>query len=197
MASPFKKIWNHDQRASIEYDLARGVPPPIVARKYGVSRTAAYRLRRKLPAQLKAAKMAQRLRSGAELEELRISESNNILAGLAMQRARLLLVQDIALEAGDVGKCVFASQAVMRNIELCGKFLGEFAQHSVQTTVSVLIQPQYLNLRASLLRALKPYPEAAAAVAAALHETELRAAEAPQKMIDVTAQEDSHDNLDP
>jgi hypothetical protein len=186
MASPFKKIWNHESRASIEYDLARGVPPPIVARKYGVSRTAAYRLRRKLPAQLKAAKMVERLRSGAELEELRISESNNILASLAMQRAGLLITQDACMEAGDHGKVVFCAQALQRNTELVGRFLGEFAAHSIQTNISVLISPKYLELRAQLLNALKRFPEARAAVAEALHQTEARAS-AP--MIEATAEE--------
>jgi hypothetical protein len=191
--SKYKKIWNHEKRAQIEYDLARGVPVPVVAQTYGVARTSAYRFRRKLPAQLKAAKMVKRLRSEADLESLRVDESRGILVDLAQQRARLLLVQDALMAAGDHRKTIFASQAIQRNIQLVGRYLGEFAAVSVQQTVSVLITPQYLDLRAALLRALKPYPEAAKAVAQALHETETRASTPAPPMIEAVANEPNED----
>ena len=57
---------------------------------------------------------------------------------------------------------------IHRNLELVGKYLGEFAQHSVSTTISILVTPEYLDLRAALLRALAPYAEARRAVAATL-----------------------------
>jgi hypothetical protein len=188
----FQRIWGHPERARIEMELARGVPPPIVAKRFGVSRTSAYRLRRKLPAQLRAASMLKRLRSDAELELLRTEESSGLLANLATQRARLLLVQDAAMEAGDTGKTVFASQAIHRNLELVGKYLGEFAAVSVQTNISILISPEYLKLRQQLLTALKPFPEARQAVAQALHNTEAQVADPTPPMIDVTAAEETN-----
>lgn len=39
--------------------------------------------------------------------------------------------------------------------------------------------PEYLELRAALVRALAPYPDAKAAVAAVLHRIESKAAERP------------------
>ena len=69
--------------------------------------------------------------------------------------------------------------AIHRNLELVGKYLGEFAQHQIRTTVSVLVQPEYLQMRAALVRALQPYPDARAAVAAMLHQIESKAAERP------------------
>jgi hypothetical protein len=69
-----------------------------------------------------------------------------------------------------------------------GQYLGELQQHSTRTTVSVLVSPEYLQLRNALLRALGPFPEARRAVAAAIHEVENGAAcGTPQPpMIDVT-----------
>jgi hypothetical protein len=182
-------ISEHVDRARIERDLAIGRPLSRIAAKYKISIWAAHRHKKRLPPQLKAALAGHLLRPGEDLEALRIEESEGILGNLAAQRARLLLAQDAALEMESFGLVAQLSSAIHRNIELVGKYLGEFASHSVQTSISILIQPEYLDLRAALLRALQPFPEARQAVAATLHEVEERAApRPPQRTIDVTPQ---------
>ncbi len=151
----------------------------VVARKYKVSKDSAYRYLRKMPPQLRAAHMGGTLRAGADLEKLRIDESEGLLQNLAAQRARLLLLQDAAMETENPGLAAQISGAIHRNLELVGKYLGEFAQHQIRATVSVLVQPEYLQMRAALVRALQPYPEARAAVAAVLHQIESKGAEWP------------------
>jgi hypothetical protein len=182
-------ITEHVDRARIERDLALGRPLARIAKKYGVSITAAFRHKRKLPPQLKAALAAHALRPAEDLEKLRMEESEGLLGHLAAQRARLLISQDAAMEAEQFGLVAQLASGVHRNIELVGRYLGEFAQHSVQTTVSILIAPEYLDLRAALLRALAPYGDARRAVAATLHQVEERAAQRPpQRTLDVTPQ---------
>jgi hypothetical protein len=184
-------VTEHVDRARIERDLALGRPLARIAKKYKptLSIWALHRHKKRLPPQLKAALAGHALRPAEDLNELRISESESILSNLAAQRARLLLAQDAALEGETFGLVAQLSNAIHRNIELVGKYLGEFASHSVQTSISILIQPEYLDLRAALLRALQPYPEARHAVAAALHAVEERAApRPPQRTIDVTPQ---------
>jgi hypothetical protein len=176
----------HPDRARIEYDLARGVPPRTVSKKYGPTIWALYRFRKKLPPQLRAAAIGRKLKAGAELDALREDESQGILQNLALQRARLLLVQDQALEGGDTREVTLISDAIARNISLTGRYLGEFAAHSVTTSVSVLISAEYLDLRTDLLRALAPYPEARRAVAAALHTRESAMAAAPEAATPLT-----------
>jgi hypothetical protein len=166
----------HPERARIEYDLARGVPQRVVAKKYGFSLTTAQRCYTNLPAQLKAASLAGRVISEAGLAQLRIDESQGVLQNLAMQRARLLLAQDQALEIEDSAMVARLATQIHKNIELTGRYLGEFAQHSVQTSINVLIRPEYLELRAKIVRALAPFPEARQAVAAVLHSLEDSAA---------------------
>jgi hypothetical protein len=178
MAHP--TINEHPDRARIEFDLARGVPPRTVAKKYGVGLHACYRLLKRLPPQLRAAHVGQRLKAGADLEKLRIDESEGLLQNLATQRARLLLCQDAALEAGDAAKVAYIAGTIHRNLELVGKYLGEFAQHQITTTVSVLVSPEYLEFRSALMRALAPYPEARRAVAVALHSIEAQSAMSDQ-----------------
>jgi len=185
-------ILDHPDRARIEYDLARGAPIRQMAKKYNVSIDTLYRYRARIPPQLKVALLGRRLKAGADLDRLRIEESEGILQNLALQRARLLLVQDSALEAGDRREVAYIADVVHRNVKLTGVYLGEFARHEVKTSINILISSEYLELRSDLMRALTPFPEARRAVAAALHRVEARAAEpakAASPMIDGVAQE--------
>ena len=182
-------VSEHVDRGRIERDLALGRPLARIAKKYNISVAAAFRHKRKLPPQLKAALAAHALRPAEDLELLRTEESEGLLGHLAAQRARLLISQDACLEAEQFGLVAQLAGGIHRNIELVGKYLGEFASHSTQTTISILVTPEYLDLRAALLRALQPYGEARAAVAAALHQVEERAAQRPpQRILDVTPQ---------
>jgi hypothetical protein len=173
-------IDSHPERGRIEFELGRGTSARAVAKKYGISRDACYRYLKKMPPQLKAGLLRDRLKAGADLEKLRIDESEGLLQNLAVQRARLLIAQDRALDLEQLSVASQIGGQIHRNLELVGSYLGEFARHSVQTSVSILIQPEYLELRSALLRALQPYPEARKAIAAALHQVEGRAAALPQ-----------------
>jgi hypothetical protein len=185
-------ITEHEDRAKIEYDLCRGVPIRHMAKEYGVSIDSLYRYKAQLPPQLKAAALASKLKAGADLDKLRIDESESILTNLAMQRARLLLVQDAALEVGDRREVAYISDVIARNVKLTGVYLGEFARLSVQTSVNILISTEYLELRSELIRALAPFPQARAAVAAALHAREAAAAEPKATpMIEATAEREA------
>jgi hypothetical protein len=170
-------ITQHEARAQIERDLAIGLPLRRLAKKYGLSKDALYRHRKRLPPQLKAAMLAQSLRPEVDLDKLRITESEGLLVHLASQRAKLLLWQDAAASAEQFQVASAISAQLHRNLELVGKLVGEFAQHHVSTSVSVLISPQYLELRAALLRALQPFPDARRAVADAIHRLEAKAAQ--------------------
>jgi hypothetical protein len=178
MPSPGRSIIeNHSDRGRIEHDIAAGVPGRVIARKYGLSRDSIQRHAKKMPPQLRTAKYTGLLRAEGDLEKLRIEESEGLLAGLAQQRARLLLMQDMSIELADADMVGRMSAQIHRNLELVGKYLGEFASRSVQTNVSLLITPEYLTLRSALVQALRPFPDARAAVAAVLHRIEGDAAQ--------------------
>lgn len=176
---PRSVIEQHPERGRIEHDLARGVPVRVVAKKYAINSHVCYRHFQKMPPQLKAEKFAALLKPAADLEKLRIDESEGLLANLAMQRARLLMMQDTAMELADAEMTQRLSGQIHRNLELVGKYLGEFAQRSISTQISVLVSPEYLQLRASLVDALQPFPEARRAVASVLGRIESQAAQAP------------------
>jgi hypothetical protein len=185
-------IEGHPDQARIERDLAVGVPLDRIAKKYRVSRDAAWRHKSKLSPALKAALAGHALAPGEDLDKIRVSESESLLANLAAQRARLLCAQDMALEAEQLGLVAQISSGIHRNLELVGKYLGEFAQHSVQTSISIMVTPEYLQFRAAMLRALGQFPEARHAVAAELHRLEHAAAARPASLLIDQAKEDAH-----
>jgi hypothetical protein len=54
--------------------------------------------------------------------------------------------------------------------------LGQLVQHHTVEHGNVLVTESYLRLRSTLIEALRPFPEAARAVGAALHRLESEAA---------------------
>jgi hypothetical protein len=172
-------VVSHPERAAIERGLAIGTPIRQLAKKHGLSIDTLYRYRSQLPAGLKAKHLAQKLKGNVDLEKLRIDESEGILTNLAAQRARLLLVQDAALESGDRREVAYIADVIHRNVKLTGVYLGEFARHQVNTSINVLISSEYLEFRAGLMKALAPFSAARKAVADALHAMEAKAAATP------------------
>jgi transposase-like protein len=181
-------IRDREDRDRIEFDLATGKSIRQLANKYGVHEQSLYKHRKSLPPQLKAAFLGRLLKPNVDLDKLRTEESEGLLQSLAMQRARLLLQQDKAMEDGDGALVATLSRAIHDNLRLVGTYLGELTSHSTQHVINVLLTPEYLQLRNALIRALAPYKEARQAVAATLHEMESGAASrTPQpRIIDVT-----------
>ena len=74
-----------------------------------------------------------------------------------------------------------AENAITANLTLVAKLLGQLVQvHDVRHT-NLLVPPDYLKLRSTLIAALRPFPDAARAVGEALHRLESDAA------LDITA----------
>jgi hypothetical protein len=174
-------IESSPDRPLIERALAMGVSMQAIARRFGFSAKAITRYRDRMPQQLRASILAASLRpKEADLDQLRIDESEGILGNLAHQRARLLMGQDEAMEAGAIELMGSLSRVIHQNISLTGKYLGLFAQHHVSSQVNILLSEDYLRLRQALIMALKPFPEARRAVAEEIHRIE---GETAQKML--------------
>ena len=114
--------------------------------------------------------------SEVDLEALQRSEAEGILSQLVVQRARLQQQSDLALELGNASGAIAAERAITNNLELVSKLLGVLIQRHEVTRTSILISADYLQLRQVIVQALQPYPEAARAVAHALHTIEVDAA---------------------
>ena len=88
--------------------------------------------------------------------------ATGLLARLRALNAETADVLRQAKEIADHELRLKAIQRAERQIELEGRLLGELEDGA---TVNIAIMPEWLALRAALLAALAPYPEARIAVA--------------------------------
>lgn len=148
-----------------------------LAARFGVSPHAVWRHgKAHLTPAMRAAVLSAQRPTEIDLEALRITESEGLLSSLVAQRARLQAHSDLALEMGDIKAAVSVENSIRENLALVGKLLGMLVQHHEVRRTSILISADYLQLRAAILQALKPYPGAATAVSRALHDLETVAA---------------------
>jgi len=170
-------ICTHAKRHQIEIGMVHRVPMPVLARRFEVKLTALkWHRRNHLTPQAAAAILAAQKPTEIDLEALQASESEGLLAQLVCQRARLQLASETANDLGDVKASVACENAITANLTLVAKLLGQLVQHHEVKSTSLLISPDYLELRSTLVNALRPFPEAARAVSQELHALESRAA---------------------
>ncbi len=125
---------------------------------------------------MRAAILTAQAPASIDLDALQASEQEGLLSQLVHQRARLQQHVSMAIDYADVKAAISAEGAITANLALVGRLLGMIVQrHDVRST-SLLISADYLALRQALVTALRPFPEAARAVGAALHRLEADAA---------------------
>lgn len=167
----------HRERAGIDLALARGVSCRALAARYRLGSYSVWRhSKNHLPAQLRA-KLLAGPDLDIDLDKLRETESQSLLVNLVSLRHRLFASLDTAEECGDGNMLSRLAGQLHQNLEITGKLLGDLATGPSSVT-NILIQPQYVELRVELTRALAPFPEARQAVAVALHRLEAKSAEA-------------------
>jgi transposase-like protein len=165
----------HREASAIDLALARGVSVTALAKRYDLGTDSIYRHRTNhLPATVRA-----KLLAGPDIEidldRLRESESQSLLAHLVALRHRLFAALDAAEEYGDGAMLTRVASQLHENLHLTGRLLGDLGVGT--TNVNVLIMPQYVELRVALVTALSAFPEAKQAVAQVLHQLESKAAE--------------------
>ena len=160
MAMPRKcTICEHPQVEKINTALLDGVSLRDLAGQYSVSKTALFRHKNEhIPTVLTQAQEAQE-----------IAKADNLLAQVAELRDKALSILERAEQAGDLKTALQGIKEARSCLELLAKLQGELQE---RTTINVLINPQWVSLRAVILQALDPYPEARLRLAAALREVE-------------------------
>lgn len=185
-------VVTHPQRAEIELQLARNVPLRVLSERYGLSPDALWRHKSKLPPQLKEALIHKALKPAVALDRLRVEESESLLLNIQAQRAKLLRAQDRAIETEQLSIVAQISGQIHRNLEIAAKYLGLLVQHHQHTSVSILLAPEYLTLRATLIQSLAPYPDARRAVTEALQRIESAAPRPVPITLEASPQEPEH-----
>lgn len=168
---------SHRERAAIELGIARGVSSYALSKRYGISPDSIRRHANKhLPPQLRAQLIAGPALA-VDLDRLKETESQSLLANLVAVRHRLFGALDVAEENGDGNMISRLAGQLHKNMELVGKLLGDLGVGST-TVNNILVLPSYIELRVELVEALSPYPAAKIVVAQVLHRLEDKAAAA-------------------
>jgi hypothetical protein len=174
----FCTICRHPKRHQMEIGLTYKVPTTVLATRFGVSPDALQRHKRDhLSAQMRAAILTASKPTAVDLEALQVSESEGLLSQLIAQRARLQQHSEMALELGDIRSAVSCENAIVKNLELVAKLLGQLVVHHEVKRTSILVSADYLQVRGAIMNALAVHPEARRAVGAALHALEVETAD--------------------
>ena len=151
-------ICGHEKVEEINRLLLEGVPLRDLAGRYSVSKTALHRHKEHIPANLTKAKDAQE-----------VTKADSLLDQVIELRDKALSILAKAERAGDLRTALQGVREAKGCLELLARLQGELQE---QTTVNILVNPQWLSLRTVILEALDRYPEARQAVARALQEVE-------------------------
>ena len=152
-------VCEHPERDAIDRALVGGASNRSAASLYDVSEAAMRRHKgNHLPAKLVMAEKA------AE-----VVEADNLLDQVKDLQGRAYAILDRAEEAGELRTALSAIREARGNLELLAKLLGELDERPV---VNLLISPEWLQLRAVIVGALEPHPEALNAVVRALESTD-------------------------
>jgi hypothetical protein len=168
---------SHPRRDLIDVGLVCGTPRSVLAARFDISEFSLGRhAANHLPPQARAAIMTQLAPEGIDLEQLQRSESESLLASLISQRARLATIAQSAMEHDLPQVAIRAEAAILNNLEVVARLLGQLVNRTEVTTRSILLTPQYLALRRILVEELRGSPEIAARIAARIGALESDAA---------------------
>lgn len=171
-------IAEHPDRAAIELALANGVSQTALSKRYGIDQSVLSRYRQKMDPRLMARLRVRPARSDEELAHIRKLESKSLLDHLVLIRGRLYTNADRAVSIGDDAGERAALAEAGRASERIAKLLGEMGAviHHDHRHLHLTASPEWHAVRTELTRALRPYPQAHAAVIAALQHAEAASA---------------------
>jgi hypothetical protein len=173
-------VCKHRDLAAIDLALARGISVLALSKRFDVSRDSLYRhAKAHLPPQLRAQLISAAPDLGSvDLDKLRETEGQSLLSHLVAIRGRLFGSLDFSEEHGDSNMVARITSQLHQNLELTGKLLGTLGTGNTVVNNNLLVASEsYVQMRVALMRALRPFPEAAQAVAQVLHQIEHQVAE--------------------
>jgi len=147
-------ICNHNKRDEIDTLYIQGSPYRSIAKHFKLSESAAYRHIQHLPKTLLKAK---------EVKE--IAKADSLLEQLEELQTRTNSVFKKAEKQKDLRTCLAAIREARGNLELIAKLVGELNE---EKTINIHLNPEWIEIRTSILNALTPFPEARLALAEVL-----------------------------
>ena len=151
------KVCRHPQRDLIDEALAAGMSNREAAARWGCSKDGIGRHR------------ANHVSAAVQVTAAPTTEdAGTALARLEHLFLRVERVLTAAERSGDLKDTIAASRELRQVTEVVARIRGELDERTQVQVLNVSTDPQWLATRAAMLEALRPYPEAATAVASRL-----------------------------
>ncbi len=145
----------HKERGAIDDALISGDSLRNIAKQFRLTAAAVNRH--------KSEHLPETLVKANEASE--VARADDLLTRLEKLTTEARTIKNKAEKTGDYRTALSGIRELVRIVELLAKLRGELNE---APQVNVLLAPQWLEVRAVLISALAPYPEAKAAVASAL-----------------------------
>lgn len=149
-------VCKHTQVRDIEKSLIQGIGLRKIAEQFSLSTTALHRHKKHLN---------ETLIKASEAKD--IIQADNLMEQISSLQARALTILTKTEEAEDWRGANGAVREVRGCLELLGKLAGELRYGH---TINLVLTPQWLEIRTSILQALEAHPEAKISVLKALEE---------------------------
>ena len=148
-------VCEHPEREAIDKALVAGEANTRLSSVFAVSEQALRRHKDKhLPAKLVMAQAAEE-----------VAQADDLLGQVRDLQARTLAILEAAESTSQHRTALGAIREARFNLELLAKLLGELDERPV---VNLNLSPEWLELRAVIVTALEPHPDARGAVLRAL-----------------------------
>jgi len=147
-------ICEHPNSLNINEKLITGRSYRSIAKQFSLSDSAVYRHK---------SHISQALVKAKEAEE--IADADSLIEKLKSLQEEALSILKEAREEKDLRTAVLAINSTKGILELQGKLLGELKDNP---QINILISPEWTSLRATILQAIEPYPEARVSISRAL-----------------------------
>lgn len=145
----------HPNRAEIDRALMAGGAFRNIAERYGTSATALTRHKKEhVPGHVAKAK-----------EAAQVADADDLLQQLKALRNKAISILQQAEKAGDYRTALMGIREARGCIETLMEVEGELDRRGV---TNIIVNPEWVQLRSAMIVALKPYPEAAQAIAGTL-----------------------------
>jgi len=152
-------ICEHPKRDEINKALIETQNIAEIAKRYGVSYDSLFRH--------KQGHIPEALAKAQEARE--IAKADSLLDQVRTLQGKTLAILEEAEKTKNYLTALKAIREARGNLELLAKLLGELQEKQI---INILVAPEWLSLRAVILTALEPYPEAKQALSEALKEVE-------------------------
>lgn len=167
-------ICDHPKRAQIELALARGASRRSVGQRYDCSADAAYRhFENHVPEETKAALKAMYLKPSATIEEILAEETPGLIERLAVYRVGLSHLYHFEIEACNSRAATGLARELIRIEEILAEQTGELRKMAAEPVQQLHLSADFVKFRQKIMIALRPHPDALAAVVDALRDTPL------------------------